>query len=272
MKGFPGAGALQRVMAVIGYVSYGASKVGFVACAAPAMLALAPFPKARLRFLQVLTHNYLRVFTRLWLPALGVYHLVEITGVERVAAARPVILTANHRGFMDSLLILSLMPRTGAVIKSRDTRQLTYRLLADNFDLVSLNRSSTGSVLAAMAKCRAILAGGRNLLVFPEGARAHSGRLQPFNRLAFELAVETGRPVAPVIIHSTLPFMAKAPGSYFPRGRNEYRIHFLDLETPRPDDDAGSLSERVRRRMAEELRRLDAGTWWETGGSPRQEP
>ena len=251
-----------------GYFSYFASKAGFLMCAVPGLLLLAPFPNARIRFFQLLTCNYLRIFTRHWLPLLGVYRIVEITGTERAAAARPVIFVANHRGFMDSLLLLSLMPRTGAVIKSRDTRQLTYRLLAKYFDLVSVDRDSLQSVASAREKCRGILLAGRNLLVFPEGSRARSGQLQRFNRLAFQLALETGRPVAPVVIQSTLPFMAKTPGSYFPSGRNEYRIHFLDLETPRPEDDADSLSDRAHRRMAEELRRLDAGTWWEVRRAP----
>ena len=49
----------------------------------------------------------------------------------------------------------------------------------------------------------------------------------------------------------------------FPRGDNEFRIRFLDQECPRPDDDADSLCDRVHRRMAQELERLDAGTVWE---------
>jgi hypothetical protein len=57
--------------------------------------------------------------------------------------------------------------------------------------------------------------------------------------------------------------MAKVPGSIFPRGRNDYRIRFLDPETPRPDDDPVAFCDRVHRRMAQELKLLDAGTVWE---------
>ena len=48
-------------------------------------------------------------------------------------------------------------------------------------------------------------------------------------------------PVVPVILHTPLPFMAKLPGSIFPRRRNDYRIRFLDPEIPRADDDADAL-------------------------------
>ena len=104
---------------------------------------------------------------------------------------------------------------------------------------------------------------GKNLLIFPEGTRARSRRLQPFNRLAFDLALAAQVPVLPVVIHSTEPFMSKLPGSVFPRRRNYYRIRFLDPELPGAGDTATALSDRVHRRIAQELKSLDAGTSWE---------
>jgi 1-acyl-sn-glycerol-3-phosphate acyltransferase len=99
--------------------------------------------------------------------------------------------------------------------------------------------------------------------VFPESTRARSGRLQHFNRVAFDLALAAGVPVVPVILHTPLPFMAKLPGSIFPRHQNDYRIRFLDPEIPGPDDDVDALCDRIHRRMAKELKQVDAGTIWE---------
>ena len=249
-----------------GYATYFVSKVVFVVCCTPLMILLTPFPQAKYRLLQMLIGNFLGFFTRRWLPFIGMYHFVEISGLEQALARRPVVFTANHRGFLDSLLILSLVPRLGVLIKSRDTRQRTYSLLARHFDLIRIEPSRLSSVSAALEACRRLLAAQKNLLIYPEGARARSGRLQPFHPLAFELAIGAGVPVVPVVIHSTQPFMAKLPGSLFPRGRNEYRIRFLDPERPRADDTAASLCDRVHRRMAQELKPLDAGTLWEVGG------
>lgn len=248
----------------IGYLSYFLCKGVFVLAVAPVLLVLTPFPRARHRFLQVTMRGFLTVFARGWLPALGLYRIVEVLGLERALALGPVVLTANHRGFMDSLLLLSLAPQLGVVIKARDTRQLTYALLARTFDLVSIDSSRLSSVAAGLAACRRILSLGRRLLVYPEGTRSRSGRLQPFHPLAFELACQARVPVVPVLIHSTVPFMAKVPGSVFPRYRNEYRIRFLDPELPRPEDTAENLCDRVHRRMARELKTLDTGTVWES--------
>lgn len=247
----------------LGYLSYLLAKMVFVLVGTPVLLVLTVMPAFKQRLLQTVALRFLTAFTRGWLPLLGVYRIAEISGWERVAEFQPAVCVANHRGFMDALLLLGLMPRTGVLIRSRDTRQAMYGLLARHFDLVSVNRHSLESVAASLEKSRRLLGEGKNLLVFPEGTRARSGRLQHFNRVAFDLALAARVPVLPVIIHSTEPFMAKVPGSIFPRRRNVFRIRFLDPETPRPDDDATALCDRVHRRMARELKQLDAGTRWD---------
>ncbi len=267
--------ALTVLLALIAYTTYFASKAVFVVCFTPLLIVLIPFPNAKYRLLQLVTGGYLTFFTRRWLPLLGVYRIVEISGLEQALAQRPVVFTANHRSFMDALLLLSLVPRMGVLIKVRDARKLTQSLLVRHFDLVSVDARRLDRVAEALAVSRQLLMANKSLLVFPEGTRARSGRLQNFNLLAFELAKATGRPVVPVIIHSTQPLMAKVPGSIFPRGRNEYRIRFLDPERPRADDTAASLCDRVHRRMAQELKTLDAGTIWEVrriaSGAPVRE-
>lgn len=247
----------------LGYASYFLSKLIFVALGVPLFLLLTPWPVARQRFFQKVLSGFLGFFTRVWLPLFRLYRIVEISGREKTEQVRPAVLVSNHRGFMDSIFLLGLSPRTGALTKASHARQPMYHLLVRYFDLVSVNRDSLESVTTASQRCRQILAAGKNLLVFPEGSRARSGRLQPFNRLAFDLALAAGVPVLPVVIHSTEPFMAKIPGSVFPCRRNFYRIRFLDPEPVRPGDDARALSDRVHRRIAQELKTLDAGTVWE---------
>lgn len=252
-----------------GYASYFLSTVVFVLVGLPLMVLLAPLPRWRYRVLRGLTHRFLAFFTRTWLPALGVYRIAEISGLERALSVGPAIWVANHRSFIDGLMLLGMAPGTGVVIKSRDTRQPMYALLARYFDLVSMDRHSVQSVAASVAKCRRMLAAGGRLLVFPEGTRTRNGRLQRFHRLAFDLALEAGVPVIPILLHSTEPFMAKVPGSFFPIRPNQYRIRFLEPLRFQKGERAEGLSDRVFRKMTSELRVLDRGTTWEKiGGKP----
>ena len=256
---------VKVTLGCLGYASYLVSKVLFVTVVFPAFVLMLPFPRAQQAFLQIVTHHYLAFLSRRWLPFIGAYHIAEVSGLDGALAVRPAVLAANHRSLMDALLVLGLLPRLGVLIKARDTRKVMNGLLARYFDLVSIDRHSVKSVAAALGKGQRLLGEGKSLLVFPEGTRARSSRLQHFNRFAFDLALAAHVPVVPVILHTTVPFMAKLPGSIFPRERNDYRVRFLDPEFPRGDDTAASLCDRVYGRMACELRTLDTGTVWENG-------
>jgi 1-acyl-sn-glycerol-3-phosphate acyltransferase len=246
---------------LLGYATYFGSNFLFITSATPLLLLLTPFPRVQFRLLHFSVHRYLAFFTRWWLPIIGVYTLTE-AGKPKVTG--PCVYVANHRSFMDAPLILGLLERTGVMVKTRYTNKMLPGLLARYFEFVSLDPNSPASVLAGVERCRAVLARGSNLLVFPEGTRARSGRLGRFKNMAFRIALDADVPVVPVITHSTVPFMAKLPGSVFPRPRNFFRIRFLDPEMPLPNDAPDALADRVYRRMARTLKELDQGTVWET--------
>jgi 1-acyl-sn-glycerol-3-phosphate acyltransferase len=175
------------------------------------------------------------------------------------------VVVANHRGRLDALLMLSMLPSTGVVIKSDYARIPLYSSFVKHLDFVSINPDSLESLGAASAKCRQVLAKGVSLLVFPEGTRAKTGRLLAFRPFPFKIAMETGAPVVPVIIHSDLPFMARCRGSIFPKYRFRYTIRFLPAQRPRVGEAAPDFAQRVRATMAGQLALLDKGTYWDAG-------
>jgi 1-acyl-sn-glycerol-3-phosphate acyltransferase len=164
---------------------------------------------------------------------------------------------------MDSVILLGCLPRTGTLIKARSARGMTFAVLERCFDLVSVDQASHASIGTSLDRCRGLLRSGKNLLIFPEGRRARSSRLQHFNRIAFDLAQASGAQIVPAVIHSNCPFLSPLPGSIFPRERVVFRIRFLAPDEFRPEDTPQSVSDRIHRRIAEELKRLDAGTVWE---------
>ncbi len=257
----------HNVRLCFGYATYYLSKGLFVLAIGPLIPFLLPFPRAKHHVLSTVTYRYLGLLSRWFLPACGIYDVIEIRNVETARAQQPAVFVANHRSRMDAPFLLGLLPRTGALIKAYEGRQFSFNLLMRHFDYVSIDPTRLSSVNQAITRARQILAGGRSLLVFPEGTRASSARLQPFGAFAFQLARDAGVPLVPAVVHSVWPFMARIPGSYFPPARNAFRVRFLDPEFPRPDDDPRAWSDRVHRRMVQELRRLDVGTAWDTRGN-----
>lgn len=255
--------AATFVLGMAGYGGYLLYNVLFLLLAVPFLLVLSPFPRLRHRFFAVSVPAALAFLTRAYLPALGIYRIAEISGRDRALACGPAVYVGNHRGLLDGPMVLGLLRRTGWVLKTSYGRWPILASLVRYFDLVEVDRDSPRLLSAAQEKCRNLIRSGRNLLVFPEGTRARSGRLQRFHPLAFRVAADCRVPVVPVIVHSTGPFMARVAGSLFPRQRMVYRIRFLDPEPVGSEDTADDLSDRIRRRMARELKDLDRGTVWD---------
>jgi 1-acyl-sn-glycerol-3-phosphate acyltransferase len=112
-------------------------------------------------------------------------------------------------------------------------------------DYVALRRGDRDSIRRMMEHCRAHLASGTPVLMFPEGTRSRDGRLQPFKDGAFRLAVETGTPILPLAVAGTRHAMAK--GSFrFQRSHARVRVLAAIEVTGLTLDDVPSLREQTR--------------------------
>jgi 1-acyl-sn-glycerol-3-phosphate acyltransferase len=82
---------------------------------------------------------------------------------------------------------------------------------------------------------------GHSFLIFPEGTRSRDGKLQPFKRGGFFLALNSQVPVAPVSIQGTFELMPK--GAFFIRkGKVKVRFH---PAVPVPGFDRDSLPQLI---------------------------
>jgi 1-acyl-sn-glycerol-3-phosphate acyltransferase len=255
---------LSALLTASGYLSYFLSIAGFLGIIVPCMIFLGPFPVKR-RFAQFTFRRYLFFLTRQLLPMLQVYSIAEISGFSTTAAPSA-LYVANHRGRLDALLLLALLSNTAVLIKSKYCRFPLYRAFVKYLDFVAVDSATPNSLGAARGRCKGLLADRKNILVFPEGARATSGNLLPFKEFAFRLACESRVPIVPVIVHSDFPFMANLPGSIFPKNKIRYTLRRLEALYPCDGERPSDFAARVRRRMSEELKTLDRDTVWEWQG------
>lgn len=252
---------LQIASFAAGYASHGLGDLFFIVMTVPLAALLAVLPRWRYRLVRGVFTRYLVLMFQRCLPALGVYRVDEVSGLEQ-GRSGPVVFVANHRGRADGPLLLSYLQRTGVIVKSRYAKRGTLAVLTWVFDFIPIDAGSLDSVAAMAAACRRLFERGMSLLIFPEGSRSVSGRLLPFRNAAFRLALEQGLPVVPVVVHSTASFMGKEFASFFPREPLRYRLRFLPPQRPAVGETAEDLASRVHRLMARELRDLDRGTVW----------
>ena len=91
---------------------------------------------------------------------------------------------------------------------------------------ISIDRSNRKSAFKSLWEAARTIREGTSVLIFPEGTRSQDGQIRPFKKGGFVLAVESGVPIVPVIIHGTWSIMP----------RNRWRIDpqnvLLEIKTP----------------------------------------
>jgi 1-acyl-sn-glycerol-3-phosphate acyltransferase len=208
--------------------------------------------------------NYFTYFlTRIYLPLLGIYKVVEDTTFARVCHDKPVIYVANHRSQLDGPFIMARLKNTGVIMKSLYMRNPMFSLLAKYSNFISVNPSSLDSLSVAMIRCKEMIARGDNLLVFPEGSRSRSARMLQFKDIAFRLSIEADVPVIPVIVHTDYPLMAKMPDSFYPPEKIKLTLRTLGELYAEKGERPAEFANRVRKIMSDQIQVLDRNTYWE---------
>lgn len=143
----------------------------------------------------------------LWLARIR----VVTAGLERVPRDRACIFMSNHVSNLDPAALLPRIPgRTSAFIKRSLMKipVLGYGMKLGDF--VPVDRDGrVESAMESVNAARGVLEKGIHITTFVEGTRSRDGRLLPFKKGPFYLAMEAGAPVVPVSIHGTEGMMSK---------------------------------------------------------------
>ena len=177
---------------------------------------------------------------------------VETAGLEHVPAHTACIFMANHVSNLDPPVLFPHIPgRTSAFIKRSLMKipVLGYGMKLGDF--VPVDRDGrVESAIESVAVARLVLEKGVHITTFVEGTRSRDGRMLPFKKGPFYLAMETGAPCVPVSIHGTESMMSK--GSARVRPSTAY-IAFHQPLDPHSYGSREELMEAVRAAIASGL-------------------
>jgi 1-acyl-sn-glycerol-3-phosphate acyltransferase len=135
----------------------------------------------------------------------------DVVGRERVPKNRACIFMSNHVSNLDPPALISLIPgRTSAFMK-RSLMQLP--ILGTGFrqgEFIAVDRSGNAAAAKeSVAAAQRVLAKGVHITTFVEGTRSPDGRMLPFKKGPFFLALTAGAPVVPVSIYGTENILGK---------------------------------------------------------------
>jgi len=143
------------------------------------------------RFLYAIAKTALLVWAKLMFR-------LSFQGREHVPPAGPVLIASNHVSHLDPPLVGLGVPRhIFHIAKKELARVPVVGLTMRTFRTILIDRSRGQSALGETVK---YLDKGAAVIIFPEGTRSLSGRLQRGRSGASVLALKTGVPVVPAAI------------------------------------------------------------------------
>src|SRR6266478_1266279 len=135
---------------------------------------------------------------------------VRTIGLDKLDAARTYIFMSNHVSNIDPPLLMPLIPRRTSIMAMKEL--FSYPLLGKTMrlgSLVPVDRGNRDAGIAAVRAASEVIRSGINMTIYIEGKRSFDGKLLPFKKGPFYLAMECGVPVVPVTIVGTHEIMPK---------------------------------------------------------------
>jgi len=211
-------------------------------CVAAPLAALIGFPWTLLTGDTRLLYRMfnLGAFAGVWLAGIR----VETVGLERLAPSRTYIFMSNHASNLDPPIQIPLIPRRTSVMVKKELFKVPILGSAMRIgELVPVDRGNRDAGIEAVAAAKAVVRKGINMVIYVEGHRSFDGKLLPFKKGPFYLAMECGVPIVPMTIVGTHEAMAKGRFAVKP---GVVKVIFHPAIEP---DDFGSrecLTEKVR--------------------------
>jgi 1-acyl-sn-glycerol-3-phosphate acyltransferase len=185
-----------------------------------------------------------RFWSRILLAVAGVK--LEVVQHAPLDRKRPYIVMANHASMIDIWAVFLAVPVSLRFIAKKQLGAIPlfgWAMQAGRF--IFIDRQNAASARRSIAEASRRIGAGQSVVIFPEGTRTRDGRLNPFKKGGFHLALESRAEIVPVAIHGSRALM--------PRGAALIRSGTVRVEIGAPIPTAG-LPASEREALANQVR------------------
>jgi 1-acyl-sn-glycerol-3-phosphate acyltransferase len=136
---------------------------------------------------------------------------VQTIGLDQFDHARSYIFMTNHVSNLDPPIQIPLIPKRTSVMVKKELFKVPILGRAMRMgSMVPVDRGNRDAGIEAVRAAKSVVEQGLNMTIYVEGKRSFDGKLLPFKKGPFYMAVECGVPVIPITIVGTHYTMPKA--------------------------------------------------------------
>jgi 1-acyl-sn-glycerol-3-phosphate acyltransferase len=199
--------------------------------------------------------RYMRVWSRMMLSALG--SRVDYEGLDNLGVGDPRIYVSNHLSNVDIWALGQVLPLKTRFVAKQELRKVPIiggAMAASG--MIFIDRGNRSRAIKSLRVAADRIRSGRPVVLFAEGTRSRDGKLHPFKKGPFHLALVAGVPVVPVAISGSWGILKPRSLEVTP---GIVRVRFLDPVDVAPwqPDDVRGLTEHVYGIVREALRHTE---------------
>ncbi len=171
-------------------------------------------------------------------------------GLENFKRGENYIIISNHNSFMDILVMSPFIPGANKTIAKSELAKIPLFGYVYSKGSVLVNRKDKNSRVNSFKEMKTVLESGMHMCIYPEGTRNKTNHpLKEFYTGAFRLAVETQKPIMPVLIFNTKSIMPADKTFFFWPGKME--VHYLPAVPVSAIDNYEDLKSKLFKMMSE---------------------
>jgi 1-acyl-sn-glycerol-3-phosphate acyltransferase len=179
---------------------------------------------------------------------------LDVEGLDRLDRKVPYVFMSNHLSFLDAPLLVTVIDRPVRFVAKRFVFRIPVLGQGMHFSgYVPLDKEGVGEGRKRIARAVDLIRDkGYSFLVYPEGTRSGEGKLLPFRRGGFFLALAAGVPIVPVSIRGTYELMPRR-SRRIRKGLVRFAFHEPIAVSGYAPETLPELMERVRAAIASTL-------------------
>jgi 1-acyl-sn-glycerol-3-phosphate acyltransferase len=188
---------------VLCYIAFG---LGGLLCSLTILPILQLWPtKPNLRVARV--QRFVSWMFRAFVAMLSFAGIISVNtkNIEFLQQAKGLVVIANHPTLVDVVVLISLMPNAGCIVKQGLWRNPFFRGVLASAGYIP-NRGAD----LLLHDCLQVLKNDTNLIIFPEGTRTLTGNIvNSFARGAANIALRTQTDILPVVLRTDVAGLTK---------------------------------------------------------------
>ncbi len=129
---------------------------------------------------------------------------LEVHGRENLEPGRTYLVMSNHQSHYDIPVLFAVLGGSIRMIAKQELFKIpVFGGAVREAGFISIDRSDRARSVESLAIARRALASGVHVWIAPEGTRSRTGKLLPFKKGGFNLALDAKLPILPITIDGT---------------------------------------------------------------------